>query len=96
MRHGRVSGQEGAVQEALTQVRSWVNAGGGILFGSDLGAVEYNPSEEYELMSRAGMTFRGILASLTTAPAERFGDAGKLGRIASGSLVSGYRNLTTS
>ncbi|MGC1088212.1 MAG: amidohydrolase family protein, partial [Candidatus Acidiferrum sp.] len=31
-----------------------------------------------------GMDFRQILASLTTAPAERFGDADNLGRIAAG------------
>ncbi|MGC1614733.1 MAG: amidohydrolase family protein [Candidatus Acidiferrum sp.] len=39
---------------------------------------------EYVLMSEAGMSFRQILASLTTDPAERFGDADKLGRIAAG------------
>ncbi|MBY0506389.1 MAG: amidohydrolase family protein [Bryobacteraceae bacterium] len=86
MRHGRVSVQEQALQEALAQVRSWAKAGGVILFGNDLGAVEYDPSEEYELMSRAGMNFRQVLASLTTAPAERFGEASRLGRIASGYL----------
>jgi imidazolonepropionase-like amidohydrolase len=36
------------------------------------------------LMAQAGMNFRQILASLTTAPAERFGAANKLGRIAAG------------
>jgi imidazolonepropionase-like amidohydrolase len=35
-------------------------------------------------MSEAGMTFPQILASLTTNPAERFGDANKRGRIAAG------------
>ena len=33
------------------------------------------------------MTFPQILASLTTAPAERFGDADKLGRIAPGFIA---------
>lgn len=68
----------------LAQLRAWTNAGGIVLFGNDLGAVEYDPSEEYELMVRAGMTFRQVLASLTTAPAERFGDARRIGRIARG------------
>jgi imidazolonepropionase-like amidohydrolase len=36
------------------------------------------------LMSQAGMSFRQILASLTTAPAERFGESEHLGRIATG------------
>ena len=35
-------------------------------------------------MAEAGMSFRQILASLTTAPAERFGESKKLGRIAEG------------
>jgi imidazolonepropionase-like amidohydrolase len=33
-------------------------------------------------MAEAGMSFRQILASLTTAPAERFGESQQLGRIA--------------
>ena len=84
LRHDRVSVQGAAVKEALAQLRAWTVAGGIVLFGNDLGAVDYDPSEEYELMSQAGMSFRQILASLTTAPAERFGDAGRLGRIARG------------
>jgi imidazolonepropionase-like amidohydrolase len=35
-------------------------------------------------MSRAGMTFPQILASLTTTPAQRFGYAAHSGRIAPG------------
>ena len=35
-------------------------------------------------MSRAGMSFRQILASLTTNPAERFGFAARSDRIAKG------------
>ena len=35
-------------------------------------------------MVEAGMSFRQILASLTTAPAEQFGESNQLGRIAAG------------
>ena len=35
-------------------------------------------------MSRAGMSFQGLLASLTTNPAQRFGYATHSGRIAKG------------
>jgi imidazolonepropionase-like amidohydrolase len=35
-------------------------------------------------MSRAGMTFPQILASMTTTPAERFGFSSRSGRIAPG------------
>jgi imidazolonepropionase-like amidohydrolase len=84
MRHDRLSAQEKIANTEVTQLRAWAAAGGTVLFGTDLGAVEYDPSEEYALMAEAGMNFRQILASLTTAPAERFGDADKLGRIAAG------------
>lgn len=84
LRHERASVQEDAVRTALEQLRAWKRAGGTVLFGSDLGAVEYDPTEEYELMSRAGMGFAEILAALTTAPAERFGESARLGRIAPG------------
>ncbi|HEY8182899.1 MAG TPA: amidohydrolase family protein [Thermoanaerobaculia bacterium] len=83
LRHDRTSTQEQMVKTAIAQLRAWIAAGGTILFGTDLGAVDYDPSEEYALMAGAGMSFRQILASLTTAPAERFG-ASKSGRIAVG------------
>jgi imidazolonepropionase-like amidohydrolase len=83
-RHDRLSAQEKVTNTEITQLRAWVAIGGEVLFGTDLGAVEYDPSEEYVLMSQAGMTFPQILASLTIAPSERFGDKNKLGRLAPG------------
>jgi imidazolonepropionase-like amidohydrolase len=83
-RHDRLSLQEQVVETELGQLRAWIAHDGEVLFGTDLGAVEYDPTEEYRLMSAAGMSFRQILASLTTAPATRFGDAARLGRIAPG------------
>ena len=35
-------------------------------------------------MAEAGMSFRQILASLTTAPAERFGESKQLGQVTAG------------
>jgi imidazolonepropionase-like amidohydrolase len=84
LRHDRISAQEQLVGTALEQLRAWVDAGGTVLFGTDLGAVDPDPGEEYSLMAEAGMSFRQILASLTTAPAERFGESSRLGRIAPG------------
>jgi imidazolonepropionase-like amidohydrolase len=83
-RHERASVQEQFVNTAVDQLRAWVASGGVVLFGTDLGAVEYDPTDEYALMAQAGMDFRQILASLTTAPAERFGESKRLGRIAVG------------
>lgn len=84
MRHDRLSAQEKVTSTEIGQLRAWAAAGGEVLFGTDLGAVEYDPTEEYVLMSQAGMAFPQILASLTTAPASRFGDKNKLGRVAAG------------
>ncbi len=84
LRHDRISAQEQFANTAIVQLRAWVASGGTVLFGNDVGAVDYDPSEEYALMAEAGMSFRQILASLTTAPAERFGESSQLGRIAAG------------
>jgi imidazolonepropionase-like amidohydrolase len=84
MRHDRLSVQEQITNMEVAQLRAWLAAGGEVLFGTDLGAVEYDPSEEYALMAQAGMSFPQILASLTTAPARRFGDTEKVGRVARG------------
>jgi imidazolonepropionase-like amidohydrolase len=84
MRHDRFSAQEQVTNTEVAQLRAWLATGGEVLFGTDLGAVEYDPSDEYALMSQAGMSFHQILASLTTAPAQRFGEAEKVGRVAAG------------
>ena len=84
MRHDRISTQERLTAIAIGQLRFWVASGGSVLFGTDIGAVDYDPSEEYALMSRAGLNFRQILAALTTTPAAQFGDSARLGRIAVG------------
>jgi imidazolonepropionase-like amidohydrolase len=81
-RHDRLSVQRPVVETAARQLRAWLDIGGEVLFGTDLGAVEYDPTDEYVLMAEAGMRFRQILAALTTAPAQRFAEAG--GRLAQG------------
>jgi len=69
----------------LPQLRAYSEAGGQILFGTDVGYTEhFDTSEEFAWMSRAGMSFQQILASLTTNPAERFGFSSHSGRIAKG------------
>src|SRR5262245_24606270 len=70
---------------ALQQLRAFSQAGGEILFGTDVGYMtDYAPTDEYALMAKAGMSFQHILASLTTAPAARFGVSKQTGRIAVG------------
>ena len=70
---------------AAAQLGAFSQAGGQVLFGTDVGYIEqFDTSEEFRWMSRAGMSFQEILASLTTNPAERFGYATHAGRIAKG------------
>jgi imidazolonepropionase-like amidohydrolase len=70
---------------SASNLRAYANVGGQILFGTDVGYMtDYDPSDEYVLMSRAGLTPMQILASLTTAPAERFKESATRGTIAPG------------
>src|ERR1700733_392981 len=71
--------------KAAQQLRAFSDAGGQVLFGTDVGYIDrFDTSEELVWMSRAGLSFQQILASLTTNPAERFGDSAHSGRIAEG------------
>ncbi|MCZ6672312.1 MAG: amidohydrolase family protein [Verrucomicrobia bacterium] len=76
--------QDQLIETAVGQLRAWVEREGTVLFGTDLGAIDEPPGAEYALMEQSGMSFRQILASLTTAPAERFRESSRLGRIAPG------------
>lgn len=86
--HERASLSDQWIQTSAGQLRAWLAAGGAILFGTDVGgAGVYDPGDEYSMMAEAGMSFPQILASLTTAPAEKFGESDRLGRIAKGFLA---------
>jgi imidazolonepropionase-like amidohydrolase len=70
---------------AQEQLRAFVDVGGQVLFGTDVGYMaEYDPTDEYVYMQQAGLSYALILAALTTAPAARFGAASRAGRLARG------------
>jgi|SRR6185312_3691725 imidazolonepropionase-like amidohydrolase len=84
---GKASPQEieKALSRAAQQLGAFSQGGGQVLFGTDVGYIlQFDTSEEFTWMSRAGMSFRQILASLTTNPAQRFGYSTHSGRIAKG------------
>jgi len=84
-RHDRVSYSDRFTENAVVQLRAWLAAGGTVLFGTDVGYMaEYDPSQEYALMAKAGMNFRQILTSLTTAPETLFSALKGGGRVAAG------------
>lgn len=67
------------------KVGEFARAGGQVLFGTDVGYLtDDDPTQEYALMAAAGLGWRQVLASLTTAPATRFGEAARRGRIGPG------------
>ncbi|QDH71813.1 amidohydrolase family protein [Lysobacter alkalisoli] len=70
---------------AQQQLRVFHEAGGQVLFGTDIGySDQADTRREFERMAGAGMDWRAILASLTTAPARRFGQDSRKGRIEAG------------
>jgi imidazolonepropionase-like amidohydrolase len=73
-------------QGILNEVKTYADAGGTILFGTDIGYLTNYPdlTREFDLLSRAGLTFPRVLESLTTAPALRLGFEKTSGRIAKG------------
>ena len=86
-RKGNISDQEREtwVAKMVAELRAYSEAGGDILFGTDIGYIDhYDTALEFTLMSQAGMGFQSILASLTTNPSRRFGHSNRSGRIAKG------------
>jgi imidazolonepropionase-like amidohydrolase len=76
---------EKLVGATLQELRAFKAAGGQILFGTDVGYMhEFDPTAEYELMAQAGLSPMDILASLTTAPAARWKESERRGRIQPG------------
>ena len=68
----------------VAQTRAFADLGGQLLFGTDVGYMtDYDPTDEFVYLQRAGLTSSQVLAMLTTAPAARFGRAGT-GRLAPG------------
>jgi imidazolonepropionase-like amidohydrolase len=73
------------LNDILGELRDYSRTSDQILFGTDVGFLpDYDPTDEYVLMQRAGMDFWHILNSLTVAPAKRFGQAAVRGEIKAG------------
>jgi len=73
------------VDATLQQLQSFIAVQGQVLFGTDVGYMhDYDPTDEYVLMAKAGMSQAQILESLTTAPAARWKEEKRHGQIAKG------------
>ncbi|HEX7037084.1 MAG TPA: amidohydrolase family protein [Pseudomonadales bacterium] len=73
------------VEATFAQLRGFAAAGGQILFGTDVGYMsDADPADEFALMADAGLTPMQILESLTTAPAARWNESDRRGRLDAG------------
>jgi imidazolonepropionase-like amidohydrolase len=73
------------VSRMVAELTAFRAAGGGVLFGTDAGYTDhYETGLEFELMGRAGLRFRDILAALTTTPAARFAGSRRSGHVRAG------------
>ena len=71
--HASAEDERQFVQSGVNELKTYFDQGGTILFGTDVGYTQhYDTTEEYVLMAKSGMTWRDILASLTTNPATFF------------------------
>jgi imidazolonepropionase-like amidohydrolase len=74
---------EQVVQSGVSQLKTFSENGGAVLFGTDVGYIKiYDTALEFELMHRA-LSEKAVLASLTTNPASYF-KAAKKGRVEEG------------
>jgi imidazolonepropionase-like amidohydrolase len=74
-----------AQDTAERQLGLFAKTGGKVLFGTDLGYMtDYDPTEEYQRMAEAGLSFDQILAALTVNPVRRFDDTAASGTVETG------------
>lgn len=73
------------ISVSVDQVKAFSAAGGQVLFGTDVGYMtDFDPTEEYRLLARSGLTPMQILATLTTVPAARWKETERRGRLKAG------------
>ncbi|HEU4780142.1 MAG TPA: amidohydrolase family protein [Steroidobacteraceae bacterium] len=73
------------VAATFRELQAFIGVQGQVLFGTDVGYMhDYDPTDEYVFMAKAGMSQAQILESLTTAPAARWKVEKRHGQIARG------------
>jgi imidazolonepropionase-like amidohydrolase len=76
--------EDSAILRIRAIVGKFHQLGGALIFGTDTGFVkDYDLTEEYRELALAGLSFKDVLAMLTTEPVKRFGLKDE-GRIAPG------------
>ena len=87
--HASAEDERQFVQSGVNDLKAFFDQGGAVLFGTDVGYTQhYDTTEEYVLMANSTMTWRDLLASLTTNPATFFkAGTGQLAKGDSADLV---------
>jgi len=77
------------IPQIRAEVKRFRSLGGRLVYGTDTGFLpDYDQGEEFRQLAQSGVSFREVLAMLTTAPAELFHVAGgKVERGADGDLT---------
>jgi imidazolonepropionase-like amidohydrolase len=82
---GRVTSRSEYLEPIYDIVHQFHDLGGQVLFGTDVGFMpDYSTEDEFRALARSGLDARGILRSLTTAPAQKFGGGSTAGTLAAG------------
>ena len=83
--HASDADREQWLNKMVAELKAFHAGGGGVLFGTDVGYTDhYETGLEFALMNSAGLDYRDILASLTTAPVARFARARRTGQVRAG------------
>lgn len=79
-------GPTGNFSGVVKEVKNYADAGGQVLFGTDIGFLTDYPSlaREFSYLGESGLSLPQLLTTLTTGPAGRFGFTGIAGRVAVG------------
>jgi imidazolonepropionase-like amidohydrolase len=73
------------IVEIRAIVKSFHAMGGELMFGTDTGFLtDYDVGEEYRQLCRVGLSYRDVLAMLTTVPSRRLGVSAHEGAVAKG------------
>jgi len=82
---GTVTSRSEYLEPIYDIVHQFHDLGGQLLFGTDVGFIsDYTTEDEFRALVRSGMDARGILRSLTTAPAQKFGGGSTAANLALG------------
>ncbi len=87
---GSKEDEQAVARKAISQLKSYFDLGGTILFGTDVGYTQlYDTTSEFQYMGQAGMTWRDTLASMTATPAAFFkvANSGRVEKGMDGDLV---------